>query len=318
MKKEKNERNLLPRYYLGIDGGGTKTAFKLVDENGVPISIISKGPSNPNDVGMERAFSVLGEGIAEACGEIPHSQITMFAGLAGGGMSGDNAEILRQFFKDFSFLAFENGSDIENLAALSDGEKRILVIMGTGFIVYAISKTERKRIAGWGQLFDEGGSGYSIGKDVVTAVLSESDGSGKHTLLTKLIEERIGETAESHLTKFYQGGKRYIAEFARLAFLAAESNDPVALSILEKNMRFTADKINAALSFLTETPSLTDIPILFAGGISQKSEMLFPMIEKHLPPHKCPLSLIKKEPVDGAVKRAKQIFEAITKENAVL
>ena len=194
MQKEqfKNISGTLPPHYLlGIDGGGTKTVFRLADESGQPLSTVYKGASNPNDIGMENTFSLLREGIYEACSGIPHGRITVFAGIAGGGLSGNNAEALHRFFEDFSFLAFENGSDIENLAALSSEEKRVLVIMGTGFIVYAINGAEKKRISGWGQLFDEGGSGYTIGRDAISAVLSAGDGSGRETLLTALLDQPV-------------------------------------------------------------------------------------------------------------------------------
>lgn len=304
-------------YYLGIDGGGTKTVFKLVNENGDIIREVRKGASNPNDIGMENTLSVLRDGITEVCAGIPYSRITMFAGIAGGGMSGNNAKILRCFFHEFSFFAFENSSDIENLSALSDDEKRILVIMGTGFIVYAINSTEKKRIAGWGQLFDDGGSGYTIGRDAITAVLSASDGSGQQTILTTLMEEKIGETAEAHLTKFYQGGKRYIAEFASIVFRAAEADDAVALSILEKNMRFAADKINTALAFLNDNHGDANIPVLFAGGISNQNEVLFPLMEKYIPYHNYHLIPLPNDPVEGAIKQARKIFEAKIKESDI-
>ena len=45
-----------PSYYLGIDGGGTKTEFLLVSENGDEISRITLGASNPVDIGMSKAL----------------------------------------------------------------------------------------------------------------------------------------------------------------------------------------------------------------------------------------------------------------------
>jgi N-acetylglucosamine kinase-like BadF-type ATPase len=304
-------------YFLGIDGGGTKTVFKLTDENGAIVHTVLKGSVNPNDIGMENALSLLKEGIHEVCREIPYSSITMFAGISGGGLSGNNAEIFRQFFRKFGFFAFENGSDIENLVALSDYEKYILVIMGTGFIVYALDGARRKRIAGWGQFFDDGGSGYTLGKGVISAVLSAGDGSGKQTLLTDLLEEQLGESAEAHLTKFYGGGKRYIAELAGLAFQGYEKRDPVAIEILEKDMAFVANKIDTALSDLKNPDTDESIPVLFSGGISKKNDILFPLIQKHMKRNDCTLSQIKNEPVDGALRRAKKIFEEKRKVNNI-
>ena len=299
------------RYFLGIDGGGTKTAFKLTDGDGNLIREITKGAANPNDIGMDNATDVLKSGILEVCSGIPFSEITMFAGIAGGGLTGNNAGILHQFFQQFGFFAFENGSDIENLVALSEREPRILVIMGTGFIVYALNKTERKRIAGWGQFFDDGGSGYTLGRDAIAAVLCDGDGSGKPTLLTKLLEERLKETAESHLAEFYRGGKRYIAEFADLVFQAAEKNDPVAFEILEKNLAFAARRIDTAANELNRACAQAEIPVYFSGGISRKSDIIFPIIEKHLQNRACTLIRLTKEPVDGAIKRARQIVSKL-------
>ena len=306
MKKDK-------RYFLGVDGGGTKTAFKLVDENGNVIREILKGSANPNDIGMETAMDILNSGICETCLGIPFSEITMFAGIAGGGLTGNNAGILHQFFQRFGFFAFENGSDIENLVALSDRDPRILVIMGTGFIVYALNGAERKRIAGWGQFFDDGGSGYTLGKDAITAALCDGDGSGKPTLLSELLEERLGETAENHLAEFYRGGKRYIAEFADLVFTAADRGDSVAIEILEKNLAFAASRINTAANALNHSSNETEIPVFFSGGISRKSDVIFPIIEKHLQNRFCTLKRLTEEPVEGAIRRAKQICKPKSK-----
>lgn len=296
-------------YFLGIDGGGTKTVFKLVDENGTTLKTIRKGSSNPNDIGMEQAISLLDNGIKEICLGIPYTKITMFAGISGGGLTGENAKILHRFFEKFGFFAFDNGSDIENLIFLAGQARCILVIMGTGFIVYAINGEKRQRIAGWGQFFDEGGSGYTLGKDVIAAVLSASDGSGKDTLLTTLLETHLGESTEKHLAHFYQKGKQYIAEFSDLAFLAAEKEDPVACQILERNMHFAAQKIQtAAMTF--ENPQAT-IPVLFSGGISEKHSVLFPMIKDQIKNANCQLQKLEGEPVDGAIQCAKTIFKKI-------
>ena len=297
----------LHQYFLGIDGGGTKTIFRLVNEKGILCKEIRKGSSNPNDIGMENTLILLKEGIQEVCSPISYDRITLFAGISGGGMTGENAMILKRFFNSFGFYAFDNGSDLENLISLADQKPCILVIMGTGFIVYALNGEKRKRIAGWGQFFDEGGSGYTIGKDVITAVLCESDGSGEKTLLSSLLEKHAGESAEKHLTEFYRGGKAYIAEFASLAFTAAVQEDAVAIRILEKNMAFVAQKIQTAAEFLSETEQ-KEIPVYFSGGISKRHEILFPMIEKHLSNIRIQLILQEKEPIKGAVQRAISIY----------
>jgi len=295
-------------YFLGIDGGGTKTIFRLTDENGNICKEICKGSSNPNDIGMENTLRILKEGIFKVCDSVPYGKISLFAGISGGGMTGENANVLKHFFSKFGFYAFENGSDLENLISLTNQNPAVLVIMGTGFIVYAINGKIRRRIAGWGQFFDEGGCGYTIGKDVITAALCETDGSGEKTLLSSLLEKRLGESAEDHLAEFYRRGKRYIAEFASLAFEASDLGDAVALCILEKNMAFAAQKIETAMREFTDADQ-TQIPVVFAGGLTKRRDILFPMLEKYLTDNRSYLTVMQGEPIDGAVKHAFAIFE---------
>ena len=292
-------------YFLGIDGGGTKTAFKLIDKDGLEVARVTKGPTNPYDVGIENAIATLKDGIHEVCKGIPYNKITVFAGLAGFGMAGDNTKILFRFLSKFGFLDFAYGSDIENIAALSAHEKCILVIMGTGFVTYALNGSTKARVAGWGQFFDDGGCGYTLGKDAITATLSAEDGSGTPTALTELFTQRLGQAPSAHLARFYQGGKRYIAEFADLVFKAAEQDDPIALEILERNAAFVANKVAAAAKKL---PCEESIPVLFAGGISRQHQILFPLIGKHLDAARCQLLHLEQEPVDGAILRAQKLF----------
>lgn len=294
------------RYLLGIDGGGTKTVFRLTDQHGTILNTVYKGATNPNDIGMEQTMAVLAEGIQEVCQGIPYSEVSMFAGISGGGLTGDNGRVLKEFFQNIGFYAFGNGSDIENVTALTEEETCILVIMGTGFVVYVLDGARRKKLSGWGQLFDEGGCGYTLGRDAVTAVLRASEGSGEQTILTELLERQIGESAQMHVGQFYQGGKRYIAGFAELVFTAAKQKDQVAQNILERNMAFTAHIIHTAAK---DIKGFSSIPVLFAGGISTKHEILFPMIQKYLKTDICKLSRLEQEPVEGAIRRAKQISE---------
>ena len=54
-----------PMYYLGVDGGGTKTSFALADGEGNIINELVLGPSNPVDLGFEGASDILSKGINE-------------------------------------------------------------------------------------------------------------------------------------------------------------------------------------------------------------------------------------------------------------
>jgi len=295
-----------PEYFLGIDGGGTKTQFLLCDKNNRVVSRLTMGPCNPNDVGMENCFELLEKGINDIRGDIPCNKIVTFAGIAGGGLSGNNKDILHSFFEKFSFYAFDNASDIDNIFALSGCDRCILVIIGTGSITYAKQGDKTHRIAGWGQLFDEGGSAYTIGRDAISAALCDIDKSGQPTALTELIRKRVGESADAHLTEFYRRGKHYIASMCDLVFKAAVDGDGVCASIIEKNMRFTANTVNTALKDFDKSEA---VPVFFSGGLTAQMDIIMPIIRKSINDHRVKLSVITDEQVCGALINAQKLLE---------
>lgn len=287
--------------YLAVDGGGTKTAFLLADGAGNVMQTLTLGPSNPNDVGMEQAQSVLRSGIRSLCGGACR-ELTVYAGIAGC-RTGKNREAMQQFLSEFGFRQYECGSDIDNVTALDDKPQEIFVILGTGIAAFARRDDKLYRTAGWGQLFDGGGSGYDLGCDAIRAALRASDGTGAPTMLTELFRRELGEDAPAHLGKFYAGGKRYIAGFARLVFEACEAGDAVAEEILRRNVRCIAEILRAAAAHLTQRPA----PVLFAGGLAGAQEKtIFPLLERKLGTEAFEWIQSAQPPVYGALKLARE------------
>ena len=85
--------------------------------------------------------------------------------------------------------------------------------------------------------------------------------------------------------------------------------DAVAIEILDQNMAFVAEKVDTALGILAASANCPKISVMFSGGISKKSDILFPLIKKHITRDGYILVRLENEPVDGAVKRAKKIYE---------
>lgn len=286
-----------PRY-LAIDGGGTKTAFLLADACGNPIKTVVLGASNPNDVGMENAKEVLAQGIQMICGDACN-KLSVYAGIAGA-RTGDNQEQLHRFLGGCGFRSCLCGSDIDSLIAMGDHQQQIFMILGTGIIAFAKNGDEVHRVAGWGQLFDGAGSGYDLGRDAICAALYAADGTGPKTMLAELFERELGESPADHLPKFYSGGKRYIAGFARLVFEARDAGDKVADRILKQNMEHVVDIIRAAAAKL----DTKNVEVLLTGGlINAQFDVIDPILREKLGAayH---LELAKQPPIYGALRLA--------------
>ncbi len=54
-------------YYLGVDGGGTKTKYILVDEDLKVLSEIERGTTHLHQIGIDNLKLEINEGIKEVC-----------------------------------------------------------------------------------------------------------------------------------------------------------------------------------------------------------------------------------------------------------
>ena len=264
-------------YYIGIDGGGTKTEGVLTTSEGVILARALCAATNPNDVTPAVSVSRLTDlcrsllttaGLTEADME----RVSLFCGVAGGINHGPTLEnALRAVFPRTPHIRVRSDAHILLSGELPQGDGACL-ICGTGSVCFLRLGSELHRIGGWGYLLDSGGSGYNIGRDALEAVLRAHDGRGEPTALTALVTAHLGGEAHTRITEIYREGKPYIASCAPLVFQAAEEKDAVAIEILRRNAAFLAELVEAAWKQFSATPGRTEIalPVVMGGGISKK------------------------------------------------
>lgn len=287
-------------YFLGIDGGGTKTEFALCNENGEIISSVTLEGVNPLDIGFAHARDILVKGISTVLGDKPTSSVYAFAGIAGG-ITGQNKDKIHDLLAGFGFADFNNGSDAENAvaSALSDTDGTV-VIMGTGTVAFTKTKNKLIRHGGWGYLFEYGGSGYSIGRDAILHALSAEE-NGKEDMLSTAISRNLGNTCLSSLADLYNGGKRKIASFTPIVFECFDNGDLISRQILEKNMLAIAKLIESSANESTKNVVLT-------GGLVERADVILPMIRAHLKkPSNYNLSVAKERQIFGAIRLAQKL-----------
>ena len=262
-------------YLIGIDGGGTKTLGVLTDASGNVLAKAATAATNPNDVTLPVAVERL-EALCRALleqGSVDTSALpetSLFFGIAGGINYGPALEeSLKALFPKARALAVRSDIHILLSGEIPEGDGAC-IICGTGSACFLRRGGELVRIGGWGYLLDSGGSGYDIGRDALEAALRHFDGRGEPTLLSALLEARLGGAVHTRITEIYREGKPYIAACAPLVFEAARQGDAVAEAILERNARKLAEYAECAWRWLTEGGrSVPDtLPVVMGGGIS--------------------------------------------------
>ena len=290
-------------FYLGIDGGGSKTEFALANSDGNIIKSVCLGTSNPSDIGIENAFNVLRAGIIEVCENVPKSNISVFAGLAGGTTDGIYEQI-STFLSRFGFAEAKNGSDALNAVSASFGDADgISVIMGTGSVTFAQANGETHRVGGYGYLLGDAGSGFSLGRDAILAALCFEDGSGEETALYEAVRKKCGmKTVLDSLGKFYNGGKREIAQYAPLVLNAYADGDNVAKRILFDNLEKVAQAIHGASKHLPNTKE--PIRVVLCGGLCTKDDIIYHALCEAMAKENYSISICEHPLIFGALRLA--------------
>lgn len=231
----------MSRHFLGVDGGGSKTAFVVLEDAGRTEAEVVGPSCYYFATGIGLVEQVLSEGLARvgaAAGitvaELDHA----FFGLPGYGEVAEDAPKLRAIVRDLlGHDRFSCGNDmLGGWAGALAGRDGINVVAGTGSIVYGERDGRAHRSGGWGEVFGDEGSGYWVAVRSLNAFSRMSDGRLPRGPLHELIAERAGIAADLDLVGvvFERWGARRaeIAALSKVVTEAAESGDSVAAGIL--------------------------------------------------------------------------------------
>jgi N-acetylglucosamine kinase-like BadF-type ATPase len=314
------------QYILGIDGGGSKTIAILADCTGKVVGSAQAGASNYQTIGLESACNSLITVIMEALdgakatlgtGLVDLERIVIVVGLAGADRPWDKASLSSMLTgklprKPGRFL-MENDARIA-LAGATGIKPGIILIAGTGSIALGIDDAgSQVRVGGWGPLLGDEGSGYSIGKAALTAILREHDGRGKPTSLTGKVLSHLSLTSpEEIIPLVYQGPleRPDIARLAELVLEEASQGDPVSQHVVIRAAKQLVEMIGTVLSRL----GLTNRPTTIAatGGLLRPGNPLWEAIDQQLNEY-YPLSNLAPpllSPVLGAVLLGRDLIDA--------
>lgn len=165
-------------YYLGIDGGGTKTTCAVGDESQL-LATATAGPSNIVRVGELQARESLQQAVRQACAAagITPAQVAHTCVGGSGAARPEVAVIVRRSLAEVLATPIDVVGDMQiALEAAFDTGPGVIVIAGTGSIAYGRDANGTTvRAGGWGFAIGDEGSAHWIGRAAVSAVLRASD-----------------------------------------------------------------------------------------------------------------------------------------------
>ena len=270
-----------PGVFLGVDGGGTKTAFALLTGGGRLLATALAPSSYYLGQSIDLVEEVLRSGIGAVCGDadIPPEQIShAFVALPGYGEVSSDVETLdaipgrvlghQRYGCDNDMVAAWAGS----LGAV-DG---VNVIAGTGSMTYGEHDGRGLRVGGWGELFDDEGSAYWIAIRGLGAFAKMSDGRLPTGPLRERMATHLQLAADLDLVDVvvnrWRGDRARVAALAHVVTAAAADGDDACARILREAGHALADLVTATIARLGYAPGHV-VPVSWSGGVFTSEEV---------------------------------------------
>jgi glucosamine kinase len=302
-------------YYLGIDGGGTKTRCVLADET-VVLAKSMTGGSNLVRLGESQTREALHTAIRQACAaaKISPNQIrATCVGVAGAA----RPEIAAKIHRIVAEMISENAPNIEvvgdtviTLEAAFGTGPGVIVIAGTGSIAYGRDAAgHTARAGGWGFAVSDEGSGHWIGRRAISAILNARD-QGLETALTAMLLQAWKLPTIDQLVQ--RANSTPPPDFPRLFPIvlgAADRGDAIAADLLADAGARLAELAGIVLQRLAPRDATEMLPVAMTGSVFRQSphvrQVFYNALQRRFPGIDVRQELV--DPVEGALARARRV-----------
>jgi N-acetylmuramic acid 6-phosphate etherase len=250
---------------LGVEGGGTKTAWVLVERDGADLRILNQGklpPSNFRLVTPDRLRTIFSE--------LPKQIDRAGVFLAGCALEDQPAlsHICAEIWPSAKIIT-GNDRDSGLAAALRRGEG-IVVNAGSGSSVTGRRGDKIEKAGGWGHILGDAGGGYFLVIQALRFILSEYDLHRGEVQFTAKILRALCLNNLDELVRWAQtADKMEIALLAPVVFEAAAGGDARVMEIIEEGARVLGEYTEAVASRLR----LLAPKVVLIGGLFHRDSI---------------------------------------------
>jgi N-acetylmuramic acid 6-phosphate etherase len=248
---------------LGVEGGGTKTAWVLVEHEAGSLRVIEQGKlpaSNFRLTSGERLRSIFGQMPAEA------DRVGMF--LAGCATDEDRSHLTKLCAQVWPNAKIMAGSDRDSglAAALGRGDG-IAVNAGTGASVTGRRGDRIEKAGGWGHILGDAGGGYFLSLQALRFILREYDLHRGEAQFTATILRALSLNSRDELVRWAQtADKMDVAGLAPVVFECAMNGDESVMKIVDEAAGVLSEYTAAVATRL----GLLAPKVILLGGLFQR------------------------------------------------
>lgn len=258
-------------WYIGIDGGGTKTAFALSDEYGQVLGTCTLGSASHKQVGLDGVAKVISEGIDQLLSSRKAEDIAVCMGVPSFGESTYyDAQLKKTIARTLAGMSVQlvNDSEVAWAGSLLL-EEGINIVAGTGSIAYGKNREGRvKSAGGWSEWFSDEGSCRWLGVKSMELFSKEADGRLKKGALYELVCEHFALEKDIDIIDIFE--REYLpfrdktASLQRILMEAALQGDKAAGDAYKEAAKELAMILKAEYRGLGFTGRC---PVSYSGGL---------------------------------------------------
>jgi N-acetylmuramic acid 6-phosphate etherase len=292
---------------LGVEGGGTKTGWCLVERTDATFSVIGQGKRPPSNFRLQ-APDRLKAIFRELPSEIDRAGVF----LAGCGTVEDRQSLARLCAEIWPTAKIITGSDRESgLAAGLEYGDGIVVTAGSGSSVTGRRGERIEEAGGWGHILGDTGGGYFLSIQALRLILREYDLYQTAMPFTPKILQALSLNNFDELVRWAQtADKMEVALLAPVVFEAAAEGQPRITEIVENGAQALCDYTEAVASRL----HLLAPKVVLMGGLFYRDSVYTHSfrrrLKKNLPDAR--VTIAERAPEFGAAWLAAETREHVT------
>jgi N-acetylmuramic acid 6-phosphate etherase len=231
---------------LGVEGGGTKTAWVLVetlaDTPGSEFRLLEQGKLQASNFRL-----TMPERLRAILAELPKQIDRAGVFLAGCGTDEDRRALREICLDVWPSAKIVTGSDRDSgLAAALDHGDGIVVNAGSGSSVTGRRGDKIERAGGWGHILGDAGGGYSLSVQALRLILREHDLHRVELDFTEKILRALSLNNFDELVRWVQAAdKMEIAMLAPVVFETGAAGGQRMMEIIEEGARVLCEYTEA-------------------------------------------------------------------------
>ena len=251
---------------LGVEGGGTKTSWVLVERGENELRVLDQGKLPPANFRLATP-----DQLRVMFSELPKEITRAGIFLAGCGTEEDRQSLTRLCAEVWPQAKVVVGSDRDSglAAALGHGDG-IVVNAGSGSSITGRRDKRIENAGGWGHILGDAGGGYFLSLQALRLILREYDLHRGEVQFTTKVLRALALNSLDELVRWAQtADKMEVAMLTPVVFEAAAGGDARVMEIIEEGARVLCEYTEAVATRL----HVLAPKVVLLGGLFQRDSI---------------------------------------------